>query len=141
MPITGFEDLAKALTGMIGGLDDAGAQVVKRSQVVFQREVVRSFTEQHARGTPTPAPPGNPPAVVTGTLRRSFVASEPERSGFGWSGQVYPTEVYARIQELGGVAGYAHLPARPYMAPSLRIVKPLIEGIHVEEYGKALKLH
>lgn len=78
----------------------------------------------HSRGTPTPAPPGAPPAIITGTLRRSVIGSGPADEGGGrWVATVRPTTVYARIQEMGGRAGRGHrskLPPRPYVAPAVR---------------------
>lgn len=104
----------------------------------------------HGRGERTDSPPGQPPASVSGNLRRS-VRLYPAVSTGAYSAQssVVPLIVYARIQELGGVVvakhtytdkngkvrqGYlawntggkmhfAHsvkLPARPYMRPTHR---------------------
>ncbi|RMI47609.1 hypothetical protein EBO15_01525 [Actinomadura harenae] len=77
---------------------------------------------QHPRRTPTPSPPGQPPAVVTGTLRRSVITQVPTGGAGRWIGSVAPTAVYSRIQELGGATGRGHhvlLPARPYVAPAV----------------------
>jgi hypothetical protein len=107
------------------------------------QEYVRGISENelrrytHSPGTSTTSPAGEPPALVTGTLRRSIritpATGGPER----WTSSVRPTVVYARIQELGGdinpirarllkfrIDGHwyskkkVHLPPRPYMRPA-----------------------
>lgn len=92
----------------------------------------------HRRGTVTPSQPGQPPALVTGTLRRSARIIPARAAGPRAVSQVTVSAVYARIQELGGVVeakrapflrfqypkGKWHsvksvrLPARPYMKPT-----------------------
>jgi phage gpG-like protein len=75
----------------------------------------------HSRGTPTPSPPGSPPALISGALRRSVITRPDAASGYRASVTVGGTIVYARIQELGGRAGRNHaslLPPRPYLRPA-----------------------
>jgi phage gpG-like protein len=112
----------------------------------FHNEVVgvELIKSSHAPGTRTPAPPGGPPAAVTGALRRSVrLTAARDIGAYRARSEVGPRIVYARIQELGGTVtakhmtkggkpgylrwgggpgGYrfAHsvtLPARPYMRP------------------------
>lgn len=88
-----------------------------------EREMKRLLGRRsHKRGTPTPSRPGQPPALVSGTLRRSVIVDRPRLVGpFRWRARVGPTVVYARIQDKGGVAGRNHtvrLPARPYARPT-----------------------
>lgn len=77
----------------------------------------------HPRGTPTPSAPGQPPALITGTLRRSVIGQPARRIGAGrWEAAVGPTAVQARIQELGGRTGRNHattLPPRPSVRPAV----------------------
>lgn len=87
---------------------------------VTTNELIRS---SHPPGTKTPSAPGQPPAIVSGALRRSIkqepVSGATNLSGYRWQVQVGPTIVYGRIQELGGRAGRNHattLPARPYLS-------------------------
>ncbi|MFJ8798538.1 hypothetical protein [Streptomyces sp. NPDC102487] len=77
-------------------------------------------TSSHPKGTPTPSAPGEPPSLVSGTLRRSIKVVGPVPAGYGrWLAEVGPTAVYGRIQELGGTAGHgSELPARPYVMPA-----------------------
>jgi hypothetical protein len=80
----------------------------------------------HAKGTPTPSPPGQPPAMISGRLRRSVIADQPTRVGaFRWRSRVGPKGVvYARIQDKGGVAGNgAVLPPRPYVDPTAQALR------------------
>ena len=92
----------------------------------------------HPRGTVTPAAPGQPPALVSGTLRRSAKIVPAVAAGTRATAEVRVGVVYARIQELGGTvtakrakylrfqypAGKWHsvvsakIPARPYMKPT-----------------------
>ena len=102
-------------------------------------DVLRRYT--HPPRTKTPSPPGGPPALVTGTLRRSVRAVAAAGGGPVAMALVAPHTVYARIQELGGhiypkhttrggrpgflrwtedgvthYARHVYLPPRPYMA-------------------------
>lgn len=92
----------------------------------------------HGRGTVTPSRPGEPPALVTGTLRRSARIIPAVSAGPRAVSSVRMGAVYARIQEKGGTvtarsAPYlkfqypggswhavksARIPARPYMRPT-----------------------
>jgi len=93
----------------------------------------------HTRGTFTPSPPGEPPAIVGGALKRSLRLYPAIRTGpSSAQSKVVPLIKYARIQELGGTVhaqdGLLHwktngkdhyassvtLPPRPYMRPTHR---------------------
>lgn len=92
-----------------------------RAALLVASETKKTLTRTtHKAGTPTPSRPGNPPSLVTGTLRRSMktVPAVPI-SDTGWKAQVGPTVVYARVQELGGSTRTTTLPARPYLAPTV----------------------
>lgn len=81
-----------------------------------EKRMLRRFS--HAPGTPTPSPPGQPPALITGALRRSWRATAPRRTRT-WT--VYakggPTAPQSRVQELGG--GPSDLPRRPFHRPAV----------------------
>lgn len=142
MPLSGVEELLASFKAMAVRADTAGRQVVIRSQIVFEAAAKAEFVAAHKRGTKTPAMPGEAPATVTGTLRRGIVSDAPKVVGLGtWSGSVFPTTVYARIQELGGVTGRngsVRLPPRPYMAPALAKVQSALSRIHTEEFNRVI---
>lgn len=92
-----------------------------RAALLLASETKKTLAQTtHPHGTPTPAPPGYPPSLISGTLRRSIktIPAVPI-SESAWKSQVGPTAVYARVQELGGDTGTTTLPARPYLGPTL----------------------
>lgn len=91
----------------------------------------------HARGTPTPSPPGSPPSLITGNLRRSAQVEGPRQTGpASWSASVGMESVYARVQELGG--GPSNLPARPYVAPTFAAALPGMGALIERAWANAL---
>jgi phage gpG-like protein len=107
----------------------------------------------HQRGTPTPSAPGDPPALISGNLRRSITVTGPEPiTANSWRGQVGPTAAYGRIQELGGDITSMHtsmvmmgtagsgirLPARPYMQPAYDDSKDEIRAIFEAAWSEAI---
>lgn len=120
----------------VQGITDAANAMA----TAYQRRLVTStlIRYTHPPQTKTPSPPGQPPALVTGTLRRSvrpvYAAGAP---GGVATSFVAPHTVYARIQEYGGhiypvrakflrwvedgvmhFAKHVYLPPRPYMRPT-----------------------
>jgi phage gpG-like protein len=95
--------------------------------MVAETTLVELDRYTHPPGVPTNSPPGEPPALVSGDLRRSVRMTPPASSGARSAVVVGGTVVYARIQELGGWAGRNHasyLPPRPYLKPaSERIIE------------------
>jgi hypothetical protein len=90
-------------------------------RLVQRRVFVQLSRYSHPPNTPTPSPPGQPPARISGHLRGSLSPTGPYPTGGGFGGKLGPTAVYSRIQELGGQAGRNHsvtLPPRPYMRPT-----------------------
>lgn len=146
--IFGIEELTAAFEEMVKTAQEAAKTIVRRAQVELEAETKKSFRlsnppgrDSHGRFSRSVSPPGSPPAVVTGTLRRSITSSKVEVRATSATGTVYPTAVYARIQELGGIAGHgAHLPARPYLAPALEKTTPRMQEIATEEWAKGLRL-
>lgn len=105
---------------------------------------LRTYT--HPAGTPTPSPPGGPPALVSGDLYRSVRQSPTVRRGRGkYATAVGPDRFltrYLRIQELGGRAGRDHrarLPARPYLKPSTRAALATIHKTYVQHWREAIR--
>lgn len=97
------------------------------------------------------------PKVRTGRLRSSIVVKGPQGGGGKWSGEVGPTVIYGRIQELGGTifpkrakflhwvdasgdhfARHVTLPARPYLKPAAEMVTPMAGEIFAAEMAKAI---
>lgn len=123
------------------GLDNAVADAYKAGQrgtnaaaaLVDKTTKAKLALKTHRRGEPTNSAPGEPPALVSGQLRRSVLIVPAEPMGAtAWVARVGPTAVYARIQELGGQLGAnprhgmwrrgteGSLPARPYLEPAVR---------------------
>ena len=95
--------------------------------------------QTHSAGTPTPSQPGQPPALVSGTLRRAVHRTPAVRSGPASYSQVLGCRViYGAVQEYGATIRVRNarvlanadtgqvfgtqvtLPARPWMKPSMR---------------------
>jgi HK97 gp10 family phage protein len=114
----------------------------KALHLIEKRAKEKLTTSSHAASEPTPSAPGEPPSLVTGNLRRSIKVTGPTLiTSSTWMGQVGPTAVYGRIQELGGVTGRGGattLPARPYMRPALEEVMPEITDLFRAAATKAI---
>lgn len=123
--ITGISEAADALRAIAVRLDEATAQAAGAARDLVESKARANLSlRSHARGTPTPSAPGQPPALIDGTLRDSFHGTLPVSDGDGgWLCTLSTGLVYSRIQELGGWAGRghrSHLPPRPYLAPAAR---------------------
>jgi len=121
--IVGVSELTAAIERMAVALNVATRRATTEAGHLVEAEIKRVLTtSSHSKGTPTPSNPGDPPSLVTGTLRRSITVKGPTPAGsYRWQAQVGPTAVYGRIQELGGVTGRGHaatLPARPFVKPA-----------------------
>jgi phage gpG-like protein len=124
LTVSGIEEAIAALQGMAERVEAATPGAIVTSQALIASEArTRLRKYQHPPGTPTPAPPGGPPAMITGRLRGSFDIAGPTAAGAGvWMSVMGPTAPYARVQELGGATGRGGatvLPARPYLKPSI----------------------
>lgn len=103
----------------------------------------------HPRGTPTPSAPGEPPALISGALRRSIKVRRTKRGPGVYEGRVGPTIIYGRIQELGGRLGHnprhgmwrqpGYLPPRPYLRPAVISVLPKIRQIFLDAWARAIR--
>jgi phage gpG-like protein len=88
----------------------------------FIKEIVQEKLSMfpHAPGTPTEAPPiTGPVGFISGRLHDSIEVRDMPIGGYA---KVGTSNVYARIQELGGFAGRDHttyLPPRPYFRTSI----------------------
>jgi hypothetical protein len=128
----------------IGGPKAAQAMGHQLVSEVTRNELLR-YT--HPVGTKTSSPPGQPPAIVSGALRRS-IKQDPITGGhkvgqYRWETTVGGTIVYSRIQELGGWAGRNHatyLPRRPYLSAALMRSRASIRDAGVNAFKKAVGL-
>ncbi|MGW2920425.1 hypothetical protein ACWDBF_21540 [Streptomyces angustmyceticus] len=121
--VIGVSELTGALTRLTSSFNLATRSATAKAGHVIEASIKEKLTtSSHRKGTPTPSAPGEPPSLVTGTLRRSIKVVGPHPLGMArWEAQVGPTAVYGRIQELGGPTGRGgatELPARPYVAPA-----------------------
>ena len=163
--VFGIKELQATLDKVILEAQTTAKTIVKRAEVVVVAETQKQFTGAHKKGTPTTAAPGSPPDVVTGMLRRSVKMTPVIVSGIVASGSVYPSAVYARIQELGGDSTAPnwgskkakkatkkraaveavstgrhpiHIPARPFLEPAHEAARPKIQDIATEEWARIL---
>jgi hypothetical protein len=142
--VEGVDQWSKSAAALLARLDVATQQATNaathRVERVTKMELVRLG---HPRGTPTPAPPGGPPARIDGHLARSVNTTPARRVGaYRWEGRTGPTARYGRIQELGGQAGRNHaatLPPRPYLKPTTLAERPAIRREYVEHWREALR--
>ncbi len=126
--LTGLAAFQARLNRMIAEVDVATEAAAAAGGHLVEGQIKDNLSRySHPKGTRTTSPPGEPPAVVTGTLRRSLIVEGPARIGFGmYEARVGPAGVvYARVQELGGRTGRngaTVLPPRPYVKPGLQKV-------------------
>jgi len=120
----GSEEWARASARLLEKLMRAAERATNEGMNIIERAEkanLRRFT--HPLGTPTTSPPGEPPALVTGNLRRSWKTIPATRIGaYRVRARGGPTAVQSRIQELGGRTGRHHrttLPRRPYLRPAV----------------------
>lgn len=138
--LLGVPEFMAAIDGLVAAADIGAREATAKGGHLIEAETKKNLGKySHPKGTVTPSPPGQPPAIVTGQLRRSIRVQGPTKTGPGaWESQTGPTAVYGRIQELGGVTGRGGattLPARPYLEPA---VKALIDsGRLAEVYTQA----
>jgi hypothetical protein len=140
--LTGVTECIAGMAKMAQRQNAATYQGLSKSAHLLEREIKADLsTGSHAPGEPTSSPPGEPPDLVSGDLRRSIQVDGPNSvSGTQWEASVGPTVVYSRIQELGGDTGHATLPARPYVGPALERMKPVMAGVMKDAWraGQAL---
>lgn len=127
------------ISGIAGALQARAAAAAADAMAAEFHTVLTDVTLRtatHRAATRTPSAPGQPPALVTGTLRRSARIVPAVASGPRAVSSVRMGTVYARIQELGGdisvkrakvlynkrtkqaFGTHVRLPARPYMKPT-----------------------
>lgn len=142
--VQGADRLEAALDRMALRVRTATRSATKDGIRLVQRRAFMQLSRYaHAPNTPTPSPPGAPPARISGHLRGGLSPTGPYATGVGFAGKVGPTAVYSRIQELGGQTGRNHsvtLPPRPYMRPvhAQLIADGSLRRIYVGAWRRAL---
>jgi hypothetical protein len=98
----------------------------------------------HRYGTPTPASPGGPPALISGTLRRSVTHSPVVKGAFGWETRVglaagfyppYPKNGNRTQSSRYGLAletGLRNGAKYPWLLPAFHAVVPQMRGINAK---------
>ncbi|WP_020658398.1 hypothetical protein [Amycolatopsis benzoatilytica] len=134
----GVSEFKAAIEGSIARQVAATSTAVAKGAHVIEGKAKEELTKaSHKRGTPTPSMAGQPPALVSGTLRRSVIVQGPKpTSSAGFSASIGPTAVYGRIQELGGMAGHSRLPPRPYMRPAVTKSATELDSLFKEAWSK-----
>lgn len=101
----------------------------------------------HKYGTPTPASPGGPPALISGTLRRSVTHTPVKPFGLGWETRVgvaqgvYPP--YGKTRTQSSRYGYfletglRNGTTYPWLMPAFKTVLPRVVGIQVSYFRSA----
>ena len=116
-------DFTAGMRLMAERVEAASERGARQAAAYIQKLAMEELGNFHPAGTPTPSSPGEPPTSITGTLRRSISATDPQRMAIGaYSVQVGPTVIYGRHVELGG-AGWPEGVAYPYMQPAYEKAK------------------
>ena len=143
---SGDEFLADVESAVMDGLEAGG--------VVLSRETTRllGLRASHKGAGGQSSPPGEPPAQMTGNLRRSIgeQVELSERAVFVGVASDSPANQYAMIHEFGGLiehigsvnnpGGYnITMPARPFLRPALANSKPEITRVFTEAIRRRLR--
>lgn len=134
----GIREAQASLAKQQRKIDFAMHGVIKLMSLEVVRTAKDSMRQAHQPNTPTPAIKGNPPAVITGNLKRS-IKYNTARVGFGsYIAQVGPTMIYGRRVELPEPAGFNY----PYMATAARVLQQngRLRQIYLQGVTAALKL-
>ncbi len=130
--------------GLVAGLQAWGERTSEATRASAEEavEVVGDAIRDNLRlhYYPPSSDPGSPPGWRTGWLH-DHVYTRVLGLDTGAQGRAYPSTVYARIQELGGLAGRNHaslLPPRPYVDPASDETAPRVGEIFAEHWRNAL---
>jgi phage gpG-like protein len=141
--VDGVEEWAAAVDALLARVGAATDKAVDGGLALIARAAQQNLTiYTHPPRTVTPSPPGGPPALISGALRRSIKTRRTKRGPTQYEGRVGPTIVYARIQELGGVTGAGYrtrLPPRPYLRPASDNARPRVQSLFHDAWAQALR--
>lgn len=140
--VGGLDEFAAALDALQQRMQSATRKATADGIKLLERRTHGELSRYyHLPGTPTPAPPGRPPARISGHLRGSLSPTGPIPTAGGYSGSLGPTAAYSRIQELGGQAGHNHsvtVPPRPYLAPTVWESRNDLRDLYLEAWQRAM---
>lgn len=143
LSVDGVDDWSAALDARLTTVRSATGDGVNAGLRAVQAQAQANLSRKsHPPRTVTPSAPGEPPALISGAMARSFVAQRTRRGPDIHEGRLAPTAVQSRIQELGGMTGAGHrtrLPPRPYFAPAIRDAAPKVRRIFVGLWARALR--
>lgn len=146
--VKGGKRWRQSLSAIYGRVERATYPATTEAARVVERtgkRVLRTYT--HPEGTPTTSPAGQPPAMVTGNLIRSWHSTSARggRKPGTVVARTGPTAEYARIQDLGGEVENAfgtgttvRLPARPYVGPAAKASIPAVRRVYKRRWTQAL---
>lgn len=135
--LLGVSDFKGAIDAAIARQLAATRVAVGKGAHLIEEKTKAALSESsHPKGTPTPSAPGEPPSLISGTLRRSVRVVGPSSIGKGFTASIGPTAVYGRIQELGGIAGRgSRLPARPSLSVGVKDAGPELHSLFQEAWS------
>ena len=118
-------------------LDKEQRAALSRVAVHFQGQVKRIFSKYGTGKYGPPSPPGKPPGVRTGTLRRSIQIDRSKNKGPKPMIRVGTNLVYAPAHEFGSKVG--NLPMRPFMRPAFDRSKRKMVKIYQDSIAKFIR--
>ena len=138
--------IIRALLGQVSAVAEENTRrALTATALAIERETKLNLGKSsHRRNTPTPAHPGGPPSLISGTLRRSVTHTQVVRTFGGWeckvglASGVFPpygkgkrtaSSRYGFLLETSGLrngAGY------PFLMPAFKLVAPRVRGISME---------
>lgn len=133
------DKVINALKEKIKGVQTEEGKAVAKACLVVQREIQTSMTNTPTNGSVSyythnkkiphhPSLPYNPPAVDTGTLRRSISIEVDEENLKGKVGSVLANPPYGAYLELAEYGSSKMLP-RPWLKPAMEKTKADVEEI------------
>lgn len=134
-----------AADALLAELRPDAERAVLKAALVFQAGVVETLSgPRHGRvykvtgfgALHVASAPGEPPAVLWGTLRASIAWEGPLWEGWTVSATVGTNVIYAARLEFGGIDSRGvKIEARPYMEPTAIRLEPQIEALFAAVAG------
>jgi hypothetical protein len=117
LKVSGLSQLRTRVAEVPARLDEATRAAATAGAQLIGVETQRLLSlRSHPRGTPTPSPPGAPPARISGDLRDSVHTGVAQGGSGTYRATVQSGLAYSWVQEHGGRVGRGSvLPPRPYI--------------------------